>query len=314
MSKTEPKSWRDVIKVHPAADLFPMMPPDQLKALGEDIKANGFAHQIVLWTPDGDYSKWSAADCIGKFKRGEFYLLDGRNRVAAGGSLNGIGLDDNVWPNIVLPPALDAYDPIVLGPAVDPYEYVLSANMHRRHLTAEQKREIIAKLLKAQPEKSNRTIAQPINVDHKTVGSVRDRLEARGEIPHVSTVEDTKGRQQPTKKARRTADDFIADQKAQATAVADRAEEHSQQAEQVDEHVQNAAHAVELVEPKQSDIERVLPDADRLVHEIMARDANAPGYALAIARGIAAHLGDGYPEMPGLLKRPPEPTAPAARD
>ena len=91
MSKTEPKSWRDVIKVHPAADLFPMMPPDELKALGEDIKANGLTHQIVLWTPDSDYWKWSEADCIRKLKRGEFYLLDGRNRVAALVSLDGIG-------------------------------------------------------------------------------------------------------------------------------------------------------------------------------------------------------------------------------
>ena len=42
MSKTDkPKSWRDVIKIHPAADLFPMMSPDELKALGEDIKRNG---------------------------------------------------------------------------------------------------------------------------------------------------------------------------------------------------------------------------------------------------------------------------------
>ena len=80
----------------------------------------------------------------------------------------------------------------------DPYEYVLSANIHRRHLTAEQKRELIAKVLKAQPEKSNRTIAKQTKVDHKTVGTVRNKLEGRGEIPHVSTVEDTKGRKQPT--------------------------------------------------------------------------------------------------------------------
>ena len=46
MSKTEPKSWRDVIKVHPATDLFPMMSPDELKALGEDIRQNGLAHQF----------------------------------------------------------------------------------------------------------------------------------------------------------------------------------------------------------------------------------------------------------------------------
>ena len=65
------------------------------------------------------------------------------------------------------------------------------------------------------------------------------------------------------------------------------------------------AHAAELVEPKQSDIEHVLPDADRLVHKIMERDEIAPGYALAVALGIAAHLGDGYPDMPDFLKRTP---------
>ena len=31
------KTWRDMLEVHPAADLFPMMAPDELKALGEDI-------------------------------------------------------------------------------------------------------------------------------------------------------------------------------------------------------------------------------------------------------------------------------------
>ena len=133
----------------------------------------------------------------------------------------------------------------------DPFAYVLSVNVHRRHLTAEQKREIVAKVLKAQPEKSNRTIAKQTKVDDKTVGSVRRELEGRAEIPHVSTVEDTKGRQQPTKKARRTA-------------------------------------------------EQVLPDANRLVREIMVRDAATPGYALAVARGIAAKLAD-FPDMPDIF-------------
>jgi hypothetical protein len=42
---------------------------------------------------------------------------------------------------------------------VDAYSYVMSANIHRRHLTIEQKRELIGKLLKAQPKQSNRQIA-----------------------------------------------------------------------------------------------------------------------------------------------------------
>ena len=30
-------SWRDTLEIHPAAELFPPMSPDELKALGEDI-------------------------------------------------------------------------------------------------------------------------------------------------------------------------------------------------------------------------------------------------------------------------------------
>ena len=85
---------------------------------------------------------------------------------------------------------------------LDPYEYVLSANIHRRHLTAEQKREIIAKVLKAQPEKSNRTIAKQMKVDHKTVGSgARASWRDVRKFPTSTTVTDTKGRKQPTKKS-----------------------------------------------------------------------------------------------------------------
>ena len=49
MPNTQPTSWRDQINVHPAADLFPMMTPDELKALGEDIKKNGLAVPVMMW-------------------------------------------------------------------------------------------------------------------------------------------------------------------------------------------------------------------------------------------------------------------------
>jgi hypothetical protein len=91
----------------------------------------------------------------------------------------------------------------------DAYAFVLSANIHRRHLTAEQRRELIAKLLKAQPEKSDRQIGKIINADNKTVAAVREKLEAREEIPHVETRTDSKGRAQPAKKKRRDVDDFL---------------------------------------------------------------------------------------------------------
>ena len=62
---------------------------------------------------------------------------------------------------------------------LDPYAWVVSANIRRRHLTGEQKRDIIAKLLKATPDKSNNAIAKTIGVDDKTVGKVRDEMVGR---------------------------------------------------------------------------------------------------------------------------------------
>jgi hypothetical protein len=89
---------------------------------------------------------------------------------------------------------------IVLDRSVDPYAFVISANIHRRHLTVEQKHELIAKLIETDPTKSNRQIAKTVKVDHKTVASVRAEKEGRGEIPHVETRIDSKGRKQPARK------------------------------------------------------------------------------------------------------------------
>jgi len=33
--------WRDILPVHPAADLLPLLPADELSALAGDIKLNG---------------------------------------------------------------------------------------------------------------------------------------------------------------------------------------------------------------------------------------------------------------------------------
>ena len=66
-------SWRSVLLIHPAAELFPLLAvtaPDELLALGEDIKKNGLQVPITLWT-DGDRGDTNATT----------YLLDGRNRL-----------------------------------------------------------------------------------------------------------------------------------------------------------------------------------------------------------------------------------------
>jgi ParB-like chromosome segregation protein Spo0J len=191
-----------VLSTHPACELFPMLPDVDLVELGENIRAHGLLHPIIILSQDNND-----------------LLLDGCNRLDA---MVRVGIKFNLscrqpgWWNLDI---LDENIPSTsvdlaetLGGDVDPYAYVLAANVHRRHLTAEQKRDLIAKLLKAEPAKSDRQISKMVKVDHKTVGAVRAKKEACGEIPHVEERKDTKGRAQPAKKAK--ADQIERDRKA----------------------------------------------------------------------------------------------------
>jgi hypothetical protein len=197
------KSWRDFLPIHPAAELFPRMREAELAALAEDIKANGLKSPIVLWSPES--------------KNPLRYVLDGINRLDAMERAGIQFLTDKGEPTDCFGVFVTKHEkrPLTIGdshrmkrgehvekqPDTDPYAYVVSANIRRRHLTAEQERDLIAKLIKATPDKSDRQIAETVKVDHKTVGAVRAEQEARGEIPHVETQTDSKGRQQPARRA-----------------------------------------------------------------------------------------------------------------
>jgi ParB-like nuclease domain len=153
------------IPFHPLASLFPLMENAELDALIADIKKNGQREPIVLYQ--------------GK-------ILDGRNRyracLAAGVGLKLCKHEDN-------------------SPYIgDPVAYVISKNIHRRHLTGEQKRDLIAKLLKATPEKSDRQIAETVKASPTFVGKVRAEKEATGDVSTVDTRTDTRGRKQPARK------------------------------------------------------------------------------------------------------------------
>lgn len=87
-------------EVHPAAELFPMMPKSELKELADDIKKNGLIHKIIL--TDGK-------------------VLDGRNRLLA------CEMAD------VIP-----YFAYYRG-GQSPTEYVIAMNLKRRQLTASQR-------------------------------------------------------------------------------------------------------------------------------------------------------------------------------
>lgn len=92
-------------ETHPAADLFPLMDEDALSRLAEDIEKHGQRDPVVL--------------CDGK-------VLDGRNRVLACGRL-GCEPETEEW-----------------GGVGSPVEWVLSKNLHRRHLTPSQMAMVVA--------------------------------------------------------------------------------------------------------------------------------------------------------------------------
>lgn len=97
------------VEIHPAADLFPMMTDREFGELLDDIRANGQRVPITYW-------------------RGQ--LLDGRNRYRACQEL-GVDPEEEELDDSLVP---------------DPVAWVLSTNLHRRHLTETQREVIAAKI------------------------------------------------------------------------------------------------------------------------------------------------------------------------
>jgi ParB-like nuclease domain len=173
--------WRKYLKIHPAAELFPRLPADELRALGEDIKAHGLQHPVVLWR-DAD---------------GGYWLLDGRNRLDA--------MEDAGTKLIKRPDATDVmriFSDVSMSvvDVNDPVAYVISANIRRRHLSDTDRTRLVAELIKLNPLKSNRQIAKETKTSHPKVARVRADLEERGDVERRTTSVDTLGREQPAHK------------------------------------------------------------------------------------------------------------------
>jgi ParB-like chromosome segregation protein Spo0J len=156
------------LEFHPLADIFPLMEGAKFDALVADIKANGQHARIVL--KDG-------------------MILDGRNRYRA---CRELGIEPSL--------ACEAYCDLITDPAA----YVISANIHRRDLTAKQRREILVKLVAAQPEKSDRAIAAEAKVDHHQVARARKKAKTatgtKVPVEKKRTGKDGKARRLPLTK------------------------------------------------------------------------------------------------------------------
>ena len=98
------------MKIHPAAEVFPLMDDESFQALKEDIREHGVQENIMEW--DG-------------------FLLDGRNRLRA---MEELDIDPS-YHTCELDTDLS-----------DPWEYAISANLHRRHLTTSQRAMVAASL------------------------------------------------------------------------------------------------------------------------------------------------------------------------
>ena len=104
------------VKIHEAAELFPMMGDADYKQLKKDIALNGLKSDLVfIGTGSNDRE-----------------LLDGRNRLKA---MQELGIDWEAFCFVEHPDNIP-----------DPVGYVVSLNLHRRHLTDSQRAMIAANI------------------------------------------------------------------------------------------------------------------------------------------------------------------------
>lgn len=154
-----------LLSIHPLAELFPAIEGEAFDALVEDIRRHGLHEEIVLL--DGA-------------------ILDGRNRYRA-------CLMAEVEPLFVS----------FTGPSApqifagrDPLDFVLSRNLHRRHLSESQRAMVAAKLAtmpRGRPGENEQTCrisseraGELLNVSRRSIGAAR-AVRAEG-VPELSAA------------------------------------------------------------------------------------------------------------------------------
>lgn len=183
--------WSESYPPHPAAEVFPMLEGAERDALVADIREHGVREPVALWRDP---------------ESGTTYTLDGRNRFECA-ELAGMELLEvptrvfyaDGEPSEGVQSYGFSYRP-KREVCRDPIAYVLSANAYRRHLTPQQKRAAVNRLLALDPNRSDRQIAAAAGVSHPFVGNIRREQEASGDVEAVSTRTDTLGRQQPVRR------------------------------------------------------------------------------------------------------------------
>jgi hypothetical protein len=158
------RSWRDALPIHPTTELLPRMSPDELRVLAEDILERGLDIPITVWRAQEHFPPQS---------------IDGRNRLDAMQAVSFTLKVENVGPTPIRgfgcgygsrrstcrcrwrPSRCAAIDPTAIRTPTSSAPTSTAATPSRR--------ELIGKLIKVQPERSNRQIA-------KTVGCAMSAL------------------------------------------------------------------------------------------------------------------------------------------
>jgi hypothetical protein len=157
--------WRDHVPVHPAAETLPLLGKKELQELADDIKKRGLMDKIVVYQD---------------VKTGKEMVVDGRNRLDAL-ELNGVNvLNDKKQIHSNYKKKWLTNGGTVMP---DVNAYVKSFNVHRRHLNNKQKHEAIERLLKANPNRTNASIAKEAKVAPDTVRRRRKELPASRNVP-----------------------------------------------------------------------------------------------------------------------------------
>jgi hypothetical protein len=157
---TTATSWRDLYPVHPCADVFPMMSDAELDTLAADIKAHGLQSSVLLKFT-GDAARPVA-------------VLDGRNRLEALARL-GVDIPADYRIEAKFPDGHHEGIFDIQTTTVDPAAFVISLNIHRRHLTREQRAELIVKTIEAGKPIDRAKVARSFNTQTgRKGGSTKD--------------------------------------------------------------------------------------------------------------------------------------------
>src|SRR5262245_4951694 len=137
----------DNLIAHPLANMFPMIEGAEFANLKADIAANGIHQPIVLY---------------------QGQILDGRNRYKAAKEVGYKFKPEN----------FKTFE----GSLGEAEAFVISTNVHRRHLSNAQKQEFIRLMIEKNPGATNRQIARLCQLSHSTVAAVRDRMQRSPEL------------------------------------------------------------------------------------------------------------------------------------